>query len=91
VPASEANQHRVQLDVDRYTPLVQAQAITQQDFDDAGQNNMAAKAQLQAARPQVETARAQITAATAAGETPKAALKTAQIDIGLQKVQEPSS
>src|SRR5580704_729335 len=31
VAVAEANQHRVQLDVDRYTPLIQAQAITQQD------------------------------------------------------------
>jgi len=60
VAVADANQHRVQLDVDRYTPLVQAQAISQQDFDDANQNNMAAKAQVQAARAQVETARAQI-------------------------------
>ena len=42
VAVAEANQHRVQLDVDRYTPLVQAQAISQQDFDDANQNNMSA-------------------------------------------------
>lgn len=89
VAAAETNRHRVQLNVDRYTPLVQAQAIPQQDFDDAGQNHTAAKAHMQAARPQVETARAKITAATAV-ETANAALETAQIDVGLQKVQEPS-
>src|ERR1700733_3217741 len=42
VAVSEANQKRTQLDVDRYTPLVQQQAITQQDLDNATQNNMAA-------------------------------------------------
>jgi membrane fusion protein (multidrug efflux system) len=89
VAVAEANQHRVQLDVDRYTPLVQAQAITQQDFDDANQNNMAAKAQLQAARAQVETARAQIIAATAAVETAKAALDTAQINLGFTHITSP--
>ena len=89
VAVAEANQHRVQLDVDRYTPLIQAQAITQQDFDDANQNNMAAKAQLQAARAQVATARAQITAASAAVETAKAALETAQINLGFTRIVSP--
>jgi len=46
VAVAEANQRRTQLDVDRYTPLAQQQAITQQDLDNATQNNMAAKAQL---------------------------------------------
>jgi membrane fusion protein (multidrug efflux system) len=89
VAVAEANQHRVQLDVDRYTPLIQAQAITQQDFDDASQNNMAAKAQVQAARAQVETAKAQIIAATAAVETAKAALETAQINLGFTHITSP--
>jgi membrane fusion protein (multidrug efflux system) len=89
VAVAEANQHRVQLDVDRYVPLVQAQAISQQDFDDANQNNMAAKAQVQAARAQVETARAQIVAATAAVETAKAALETAQINLGFTHITSP--
>jgi membrane fusion protein (multidrug efflux system) len=89
VAVAEANQHRVQLDVDRYTPLIQAQAITQQDFDDANQNNMAAKAQLQATRAQVETARAQIIAATAAVQTAKAALETAQINLGFTRITSP--
>jgi RND family efflux transporter MFP subunit len=89
VAVAEANQHRVQLDVDRYAPLIQAQAITQQDFDDANQNNMAAKAQVQAARAQVATSRAQITAATAAVETAKAALETAQINLGFTHITSP--
>ena len=89
VAVAEANQHRVQLDVDRYLPLVQQQAISQQDFDDANQNNMAAKAQLQAARAQVETAKAQIIAATAAVETAKAALETAQINLGFTHITSP--
>ena len=68
---AEANQHRTQLDVDRYTPLAQQQAITQQDLDNATQNNMAAKAQVQQARAQVETAKAQIMAADAAINRPR--------------------
>ena len=49
VAVAEANQRRTQLDVDRYTPLAQQQAITQQDLDNATQNNLAAKAQVQSA------------------------------------------
>ena len=89
VAVAEANQRRVQLDVDRYTPLAQAQAITQQDLDNATQNNMAAKAQLQAAQAQVETAKAQITASTAAVESAKAAVETARINLGFTRLTSP--
>src|SRR5271170_3866882 len=42
VAVADANQHRVQLDVDRYTPLFAQHAITGQDLDNANQNNLAA-------------------------------------------------
>jgi membrane fusion protein (multidrug efflux system) len=89
VAVAEANQGRTQLDVDRYTPLAQQQAITQQDLDNATQNNMAAKAQLQAARAAVETAKAQIIASTAAVQTTKAAVETAQINLGFTRLTSP--
>jgi len=89
VAVAEANQRRVQLDVDRYTPLVEQQAITQQDMDNATQNNTAAKAQLQAAKAAVETARAQITAATAAVEAAKATSETAEINLGFTSLVSP--
>src|SRR5579862_4180244 len=89
VAVAEANQHRVQLDVDRYTPLLRDHAITQQDFDNASQNNMAAKAQLQAAHAQVETGRAQITAATAAVQSATAAVETARINLGFTRLTAP--
>jgi len=89
VAVAEANQHRVQLDVDRYTPLFQQGAITTQDLDNATQNNMAAKAQLQAARAQVETDKAQITAATAAVQSTKAAVETARINLGFTRLTAP--
>ena len=37
--SAEANQQKAQLDEDRYVPLAQQQAITQQDLDNARQNN----------------------------------------------------
>lgn len=89
VAVAEADQGRVQLDVDRYTPLAQQQAITQQDLDNATQNNVAAKAQLQAAKAQVETAKAQITAATAAVQSAKAAVDTARINLGFTRLTSP--
>jgi RND family efflux transporter MFP subunit len=89
VAVSEANQRRTQLDVDRYTPLMQQQAITQQDLDNATQNNMAAQAQLQAAHAQVETAEAQIVAANAAVQSAKAAVQTADINLGFTHITSP--
>jgi RND family efflux transporter MFP subunit len=89
VAVAEANQRRTQLDVNRYIPLAEQQAITQQDLDNATQNNLAAKAQLQAAQAQVETARAQIQAATATGEAAQAAVATAQINLGFTELTSP--
>jgi membrane fusion protein (multidrug efflux system) len=89
VAVAEANQHRVQLDEDRYIPLMQQNAITQQDLDNATQNNMAAKAQLQAAKAQVETDKAQITAATAAVQSAKAAVETSRINLGFTRLTAP--
>jgi membrane fusion protein (multidrug efflux system) len=89
VSVAEANQRRTQLDVDRYTPLAQQQAITQQDLDNATQYNIAAKAQVQAASAQVETARAQITATGAAVQSAKAAVETADINLGFTHLTSP--
>src|SRR6266446_7475143 len=72
--SAEANQRKAQLDEDRYVPLAKQQAISQQDLDNATQNNLVAKAQLEAARAHVETARAQIQAARAGVEAAKATL-----------------
>jgi RND family efflux transporter MFP subunit len=89
VAVADANQRRTQLDVDRYTPLAQQQAITQQDLDNATQYNIAAKAQVQSARAQVETARAQITATDAAVQSAKAAVETARINLGFTHLTSP--
>jgi RND family efflux transporter MFP subunit len=89
VSIAEANQRRTQLDEDRYIPLAQQQAITQQDLDNATQNNMAAKAQVQASKAQVETARAQITSSSAAVESAQAAVETARINLGFTRLTSP--
>jgi RND family efflux transporter MFP subunit len=89
VAVAQANQRRTQLDVDRYTPLAQQQAITQQDLDNATQNNTAAVAQVEASRAQVETARAQITTSTAAVQSATAAVETAQINLDFTRLTSP--
>jgi membrane fusion protein, multidrug efflux system len=72
---AEANQGKTQLDVNRYMPLAEAKAITQQDLDNAVQANLAAKAQ-------VEAANAAIVAA-------KAAVETAELNLGFTNVRSP--
>ncbi len=89
VAVAEANQGRTQLDVDRYIPLAQQNAITQQDLDNATQNNLAAKAQVQSATAQVATSRAQIVAANAAVQSAKAALETAEINLNFTHITSP--
>jgi RND family efflux transporter MFP subunit len=66
---AEANQLKSQLDVERYSPLAEANAVSKQDFDNATQTNLANKAQVQAAQAAIAAAKAQIQAGQAAVET----------------------
>jgi RND family efflux transporter MFP subunit len=87
--SAEANQGRTQLDVDRYIPLAQQQAITQQEFDNARQNNLSVKAQVEGAKAQIETAKAQIQASNSAVQAAQAALETAQVNLGFTRLTSP--
>jgi RND family efflux transporter MFP subunit len=89
VSVAEANQVRTQLDADRYVPLAKQQAITQQDLDNATQNNLAAKAQVQSAKAQVETAQAQILAARASVQAATATVATANLNLGFTRLMSP--
>jgi membrane fusion protein (multidrug efflux system) len=86
---SVASQKRTQLDVDKYTPLVAMQAVTQQDFDNAAQNNVAARAQIEASKAAVETARAQIEANNAVVESAQAAVEAAKVNTGFTHLAAP--
>ena len=86
---SMASQKRTQLDVDKYTPLAKQQAVTQQDLDNAVQNNVAAKAQIEASTAGVETAKAQIEASTAAVESAQAAVEAAKVNTGFTHLTSP--
>jgi membrane fusion protein (multidrug efflux system) len=87
--SAEANQHKAQLDEDRYIPLAQQEAITQQDLDNARQANKALKAQVAAAKAQVETAKSQIEAARAGIVAAEAALETAKVNLGFTRLTSP--
>jgi RND family efflux transporter MFP subunit len=72
---AQAVQRRTQLDVQRYTPLAEQQAASQQDLDNSVQNNLAAIAT-------VETAKAQI-------KTYEAAVETAKINLDFTRLVAP--
>jgi RND family efflux transporter MFP subunit len=86
---SVANQGRTQLDVDKYTPLAKQQAVTQQELDNSVQNNIAAKAQIEAGKASVETAKAQIEASGAAVEAAQAAVDAAKVNTGFTHLVSP--
>ena len=79
---AEANQHKSELDVEKYTPLAKANAVSQQDLDNAVQTNLANQAQVQAAKAAIAAAKAQIQAG-------QAALETASINLGFTRVTSP--
>jgi len=87
--SAESNQRKAQLDVDRYIPLAQQQAVSQQDLDNATQNNLSGKAQVEGARAGIETAKAQIQVSSAAVEAAQAILETAQLNLGFTRLTSP--
>ena len=86
---AEANQGKTQLDVNRFTPLAKAEAISAQDLDNAVQDNLAAKAQVAAAQAGIDVAQAAIVAAQAAVEAAKAQVATAILNLGFTTIMSP--
>jgi RND family efflux transporter MFP subunit len=82
VATAEANQLKSQLDVDKYTPLAKAEAVSQQDLDNAVQSNVANKAQIQSSKAAIAAAKAQIQAS-------QAAVETASINLGFTRLTSP--
>lgn len=75
---TEANQRRTQADVNKYKPLREQRAVTQQELDNAVEANGAALAQIKAANAQIAAANAQIGAAKASVSTAQAQVRAAQ-------------
>ena len=100
---AEANQLKTQLDVNKYGPLRERKAVTQQDLDNAVQANVAALAQVAAAKAGVQTAQAQQRSAVAQVGTAKATIEsakavvksasadveTAQLNLGFTRITSP--
>jgi RND family efflux transporter MFP subunit len=93
---AEANQRQTQLNVNKYGPLLEQKAVTQQDFDNAFQANDAAKAQVEGAKSQikaaaaaVQTAKSAIVAAKAQVQSSQAAVKTAELNLGFTRILSP--
>jgi membrane fusion protein (multidrug efflux system) len=93
---AEANQRQTQLNVNKYGPLLQQKAVTQQDFDNADQANEAAKAQVEVAKSQIkaataatQTAKSAIVAARAQVQSSQAAVKTAELNLGFTRIFSP--
>jgi len=72
---AEANQLQAQLNVNKYTPLAQEQAASQQDLDNAVQTNVAAKATVLNCQAAIQAA--------------EAAVKTAQINLDFTRLIAP--
>jgi membrane fusion protein (multidrug efflux system) len=93
---AEANQRQTQLNVNKYAPLLEQKAVTQQDFDNADQANEAAKAQVNVVKAQIRqataavgTAKAAILAAKAQVQSSHAAVRTAELNLGFTKIFSP--
>src|ERR1700739_569022 len=79
---AEANQLKSQLDVEKYAPLAKVDAVSQQDFDNATQTNLANKAQVKSAEAAIASAHAQIHAS-------QAAVETAAINLNFTRIASP--
>ena len=93
---AEANQRKAQLDVNKYRPLLEQKAVTQQEFDNADQANDAARAQVEVAKSQIKaataavgTAKAAIIAAKAQVESSQAAVRTAELNLSFTSIVSP--
>ena len=91
-----ANQRKTQLDVNKYGPLLEQKAVTQQDFDNADQANEATRAQVEAVKSQIKaatagvgTAKAAIVAAKAQVESSQAAVRTAELNLSFTRIVSP--
>ncbi len=89
IERAEAAQLKTELDVKRYTPLVKDGTVSQQEYDDAVQSNLANLASVAAARGKSDRTKASVIAAQAQIEVALSALKAAQLNLDFTKVRSP--
>lgn len=86
---TEANQGKTQLDENRSTSLAKNGVIPQQDYDNAVQANLAARALVKAADAGVKTARAGVVAARSAVDAARAAVAAAGLNLSFTRITSP--
>jgi len=79
---SRARLGKAELDVQRYTPLVKARAVSQEAMDNAVQAELEARANVEASDAGIETAKAAI-------EVAKAAVDNAELNLGFTRIVAP--
>lgn len=86
---AEANQGKTQLDADRYTQLLKSGVGTKQEYDNAVQTNLAARANVKAAEAGVKTARAGVESARSQIKAAEASVRTAELNLGFTRITAP--
>jgi membrane fusion protein (multidrug efflux system) len=89
IDRAEAAQKKTELDVKRYTPLVKDGTVSQQEYDDAVQSNLANIASVAAAKGKFDHSKAAVEAALAQIEVARSSLQSAQLNLDYTKVKSP--
>jgi membrane fusion protein (multidrug efflux system) len=89
IDRAQAAQLKTELDVKRYTPLVKDGTVSQQEYDDAVQSNLANLASVAAAKGKYDRTQASVIAAEAQIEVARSSLQAAELNLGFTKVKSP--
>jgi membrane fusion protein (multidrug efflux system) len=89
IDRAQAAQLKTELDVKRYTPLVKDGTVSQQEFDDATQANLANLASVASAKGKYDRSVASVTAAEAQIGVARSSLQAAELNLNFTKVKSP--
>ena len=89
IDRAEAAQRKTELDVQRYGPLVKDGTVSQQEFDDATQANLANLASVASAKGKYARSDASVKAAEAQIGVARSSLQAAQVNLDFTKVKSP--
>jgi membrane fusion protein (multidrug efflux system) len=89
IDRAQAAQLKTELDVKRYTPLVKDGTVSQQEYDDAVQSNLANIASVAAAKGKFDRSKATVDAAKAQIEVARSSLQAAQLNLEYTNVKSP--
>jgi membrane fusion protein (multidrug efflux system) len=89
IDRAEAAQKKTELDVKRYTPLVKDGTVSQQEYDDAVQSNLANIASVAGAKGKFDHSKAAVEAAQAQIEVARSSLQAAQLNLDYTNVKSP--